>query len=113
AHACNGTPTLLVQSGAYPAGYAQTCADLAKALCVKGGSCSPDAGNGACCIVRPNGRSCPEPEWYCEVYANNGICGDATLDPSAAPACAQAIPQATCASNQPGVQLPATCPFLD
>ena len=111
-HTCGpNNVDFMLQSGAYPADYASTCAQAGDASCAAAGNCTLNP-QGKPCINDTRGSTCID-TGYCPAYIALGLCGDATQDASALTACLAALPGAVCEpadASDPGLILPAACP---
>lgn len=96
---------LIETTGAhFPASQLATCQAIAASACPKACACNTNS----CRVTWTGGGQSAGPESNCERRLVEATCGDATMDPAIAPACAAAVDGASCTSGNP-LALPDSC----
>jgi hypothetical protein len=96
AHACSNSLVYLSDATAYPAGYADACAQLATDICNRGCTCAGDGRQ--CCFVSSSTGDCgPLSDCIADVFRY--VCGNATQSSTATDACRMDLPGGTCSNR--------------
>ena len=95
---CNRALYYMTVVGHYPADWPQRCAAAAKELCSRACTC---ASNGSECSWGLNGSSTDSSSLGCPMNAQDSVCGDPTISPTALQQCRDHLPSLTCDASGP------------